>query len=204
MTETNHCGSGRRIAERSLLGRRCPEAGQGGIREGPSLLRKGPPTSGRRREGRARDERRRRDRRHAGRRPAPSRRQPDDRRAGGALPRPTVSTLTMPARISHDELLRRKRELRLRIGRSRRRIDRRLRATRDRAGELLSWRTYVVRYPAWALAAALGAGLAASAGFRPARISRWLGLSLVRHAMGGVQQRLWAELRADLERCTPT
>ena len=108
--------------------------------------------------------------------------------------------MTMPAPISDDELLRRKRELRLQIGRRRRRIDRRLRATRDGVWELLSWRTYVARYPACALAAALGAGLAASAGFRPARISRRLGLSLVRHAMDGVRQRLWTELRADLER----
>jgi hypothetical protein len=101
----------------------------------------------------------------------------------------------MPAQISDDELLRRKRELRLRIGRSRRRIDRRLRATQDGARRLLAWRTYVVRYPGWAMAAALGAGLAASAGLRPARMSRWLGLSLVRRALGGFQQGLWAELQ---------
>jgi hypothetical protein len=100
----------------------------------------------------------------------------------------------MPATIKHDELLRRKRELRLRVGRSRRRIDARLRASRDSTRQLLSWRTYVVRYPAWALAAAVGAGLAASAGLKPARMSRWLGLSLVRHALGGVRQQLWAEL----------
>ena len=103
--------------------------------------------------------------------------------------------MTTPAQTNHDELLRRKRELRLQIGRRRRRIDRRLRATRDRAQELLSWRTYVARYPAWALAAALGAGLVVSAGFRPARISRRLGLSLVRHAIHGVRQRLGSELR---------
>jgi hypothetical protein len=97
--------------------------------------------------------------------------------------------------LNDAELLRRKRELRLRIGRSRRRIDDRLRATQHRAGQLLSWRTYVVRYPAWALAAALGAGLAASSGLRRGRISRWLGLALVRHAMGGFQQHAWTELR---------
>ena len=102
--------------------------------------------------------------------------------------------MTMSARTSHDELLRRKRELRLQIGRRRRRIDRRLRATRDRAGELLSWRTYVARYPVLALAAALGAGLAASAGFKPGRVSRRLGLSLVRHAIHGARQRLGSEL----------
>ena len=109
----------------------------------------------------------------------------------------------MPAQIIDDDLLRRKRELRLRIGRSRRRIDRRLRATEDRARQLLAWRTYVVRYPAWGLAAALGAGLAASAGLKPARVSRWLGLALVRRSLGGFQQHLWAELQRIWTDSTP-
>jgi hypothetical protein len=100
----------------------------------------------------------------------------------------------MPARIIDDPLLRRKRELRLRIGRCRRRIDRRLRATEDRGRSLLSWRTYVARYPAWALAAAVGVGLTASAGLRPARIARWLGLSLVRQALGGIGQQFRVDL----------
>jgi hypothetical protein len=101
----------------------------------------------------------------------------------------------MSARIIDDELLCRKRELRLRIGRSRRRLNGRLRGAQDRTRQLLSWQTYVVRYPAWGLAAALGAGLAASAGLRSGWVSRWLGLSLVRQALGGFQQHLWAELR---------
>jgi len=102
-----------------------------------------------------------------------------------------------------DDLLRRKRELRLRIGRSRRRMDRRLRGTRDRAKELLSWRTYVIRYPGWAMATALGAGWAASAGLKPAALSRWLGLALVRHGLGGIQQRLWADLQRVWTDSTP-
>ena len=109
----------------------------------------------------------------------------------------------MPARIANHELVGRKRELRLRIGRSRRRIDRRLRGVRDRAGQLLSWRTYVVRYPAWGLAAALGAGMAVSAGLKPGRTLRWLGLSLVRHALGGFREHLWAELRRIWTDSTP-
>ncbi len=101
----------------------------------------------------------------------------------------------MPARITNDELLRRKRELHLRIGRSRRRIDGRLRASRDRGRELLSWRTYVVRYPGWALAAALGAGMAASSALRPARVTRWMGSTLLRRALGGLKQQFASELR---------
>ena len=101
----------------------------------------------------------------------------------------------MPSRTTPDDILCRKRELHLRIGRSRRRIDGRLRATRDSARQLLSWKTYVVRYPGWALAAALGAGMAASSALRPRRISRWLGYALVQKAFGGFQQQLWSELR---------
>jgi hypothetical protein len=93
-----------------------------------------------------------------------------------------------------DDILRRKRELHLRIGRSRRRIDGRLRAAKDHARRLLSWRTYAVRYPGWALAAALGAGMTASSVLQPGRIARWLGRSLMRQAFGGFQQQLWNEL----------
>lgn len=106
-------------------------------------------------------------------------------------------------RILDDQLLRRKRELRLRIGRSRRRIDGRLGAVGGRARQLVSWRTYVVRYPAWSLAAAFGVGMAASAGLKPGRWSRWLGLSLVRHALGGFQQHLSADLRQVWTDSTP-
>jgi hypothetical protein len=93
-----------------------------------------------------------------------------------------------------DDILRRKRELHLRIGRSRQRIDGRLRAAKDHARQLLSWRTYAVRYPGWALAAALGAGMTASSVLQPGRIARWLGRSLMRQAFGGFQQQLWNEL----------
>ena len=96
---------------------------------------------------------------------------------------------------ANDDILCRKRELHLRIGRSRRRIDGRLRAARDEARRLLSWRTYVARYPLWAMAAALGAGMTASSLLRPARIARWLGRSLMHQAFGGFQQQLWNELR---------
>lgn len=100
-----------------------------------------------------------------------------------------MSTLTHT-----DELLRRKRELHLRIGRSRRRIGRRLRAVGDDARRLVDWRTYVVRYPGWALAAALGTGMAASNALRPATVSRWLSRSLVHKALDGIRHGLTAEL----------
>ena len=101
----------------------------------------------------------------------------------------------MRASAANKDLLQRKRELRLRIGRSRRRIDGRLRAASDRAGELASWRTYAIRYPGWALVVALGAGLFASGGLPRRRASRWIGRSLVRHAIGRLRRRLWKELK---------
>jgi hypothetical protein len=92
------------------------------------------------------------------------------------------------------DLLQRKRDLRAKIGRLRRRLDGRLHSSRQHARQLLSWRTYVVRYPVWAMAAALGAGIAASTGLKPARLSRRLGFSLVRYAFAKFQQSLMAEL----------
>jgi hypothetical protein len=104
---------------------------------------------------------------------------------------------------TNDDILRRKRELHLRIGRSRRRIDGRLRATHDEARQLLSWRTYVARYPLWAMAAALGAGMTASSLLRPGRIARWLGRALIGQAFGGFQQQLWNEMRRVWTKSTP-
>jgi len=96
---------------------------------------------------------------------------------------------------TNDDILRRKRELHRRIGRSRRRIDRRLRGTKDHARQLLSWRTYAARYPGWALAAALGAGMTASSLLRPGRIARWAGRLMMSQAFGGFQQQIWNELQ---------
>jgi hypothetical protein len=96
---------------------------------------------------------------------------------------------------TNDAILRRKRALHLRIGRSRRRIDARFRATKDEVRQLTSWQTYVVRYPGWALAAALGVGMTAANILRPGRIASWLGHSLVHQAFGGFHQQLWNELQ---------
>jgi hypothetical protein len=104
---------------------------------------------------------------------------------------------------SSNDILRRKRELHARIARSRRRIDRRLRASKDRARELLSWRTYVVRHPGWALAAALGAGITASSLFQPKRMTRWLGGTLLRQAFAGLGQQISSELRRSWTESTP-
>ena len=98
------------------------------------------------------------------------------------------------------DLKRRKRELRLKIGRLRRRIDGHARAAQREGGRLLSWRTVVRRLPGNALLAAFGLGLAMAAGFSARSMARWLGLKMVRRAfseglrvVGAELQRVWAD-----------
>ena len=85
--------------------------------------------------------------------------------------------------------------LRLRIGRNRRRIDRRLRASGEQVRRLRSWTTYVRWRPGSAMQAAFGVGLALSAGFGARRWARWLGLRLVRDAWTQLRDALFHELR---------
>ena len=100
----------------------------------------------------------------------------------------------MPIRVVDAEREHRKRDLRLRIGRLRRRIDRRSHRAKHEARRLTSWRTYVKRYPSNAVTAALGVGLALSAGLSARRLSRWLGMRLIRRAIAGTMTQLKREL----------
>jgi hypothetical protein len=88
------------------------------------------------------------------------------------------------------------RDLRLRIGRLRRRIDSRLRATADEGRRLTSWRTYVARYTGSSIAVAFGAGLALAAGLSGTRLLRWVALRSIRQGMHGVGEGLVSELRS--------
>jgi len=101
----------------------------------------------------------------------------------------------MSSRVVDAERERRQRDLRLRIGRLRRRIDGRIRFAGREARRLVSWRTYVRSYPGYAVTAALGVGLAASAGLSTRRLWRWLGLRLLRRAADGAAGRFWQELK---------
>ncbi|MBN1589748.1 MAG: hypothetical protein JW888_09555 [Pirellulales bacterium] len=88
------------------------------------------------------------------------------------------------------------RRLRLRIGRLRRRIDGRLRATADEGRRLASWRTYVVRYTGSSMAVAFGAGLALAVGLSGPRWLRWAALRSMRQGMHGIGRSLARELRS--------
>ena len=95
----------------------------------------------------------------------------------------------------HLDAQRAKRDLRLRIARGRRRIDRRIRGLEREGRRLTSWRTYVRQYPAQALVAAAGLGLAASAGLARGW-PRWLGVQLTRRAVDRAIAKAWQELEA--------
>ena len=88
-----------------------------------------------------------------------------------------------------------RRELRLRIGRLRRRIDGRIRAAGHHAQQLVSWRDCVKRYPGYAVAAAFGIGLAASAGLKLGRIRRWLTARLLQNTVEQIGRQLYNELK---------
>lgn len=81
-------------------------------------------------------------------------------------------------------------QLRLRIGRNRRRIERRLRAAREQTRRLRSWTAWAKWRPGPMVQAAFGVGLALSAGLGARRWGRWLGLRLARNA--------WTQLRGSL------
>jgi len=94
-----------------------------------------------------------------------------------------------------------RRELRLRIARLRRRIDRRVRAVAAEGRRLASYRTYVRRHPGRAVLAALGIGVAAGLAVPGRRWPRHLGLRLLRRSaeklvadLGVELGGLWADL----------
>ena len=97
---------------------------------------------------------------------------------------------------SHSNDERTARQLRLRIGRLRRRIDNRLHAAADEGRRLTSWRTYVARYTGSSIAVAFGAGLALAAGLSGPRLLRWIALRSMRQGARGVADGLVSELRA--------
>lgn len=86
-----------------------------------------------------------------------------------------------------------KRELRGRIARSRRRIDRQLHALGRDARRLTSWRTYVKRFPGPTIASAFAAGFLASSG-RLRRVGgRWMVARIIEAAWNTVKSQLWDE-----------
>jgi hypothetical protein len=87
-----------------------------------------------------------------------------------------------------------KRRLRTESARLRRRIDTDLTGLRGEAAGLVSWRTYVRRFPVSMLAAAFGLGLIASAGLSPRRWSRWLGRGALTVALAGLRAGVFTEL----------
>jgi hypothetical protein len=106
----------------------------------------------------------------------------------------------MSSRVVDPQPEQRKRDLRLKIGRLRRRIDRHVRGSERELRRLASWQTYVRRFPGHAIVAAMGVGLALSSGLRPAQLARWISLGLARRVVdrtlrqiGDELHRIWAD-----------
>jgi hypothetical protein len=84
-----------------------------------------------------------------------------------------------------------KRELRLQIARQRRRIDRKVQLVQREAVHLVSWQTYLGRFPVLAVTL-LGAGLTALVSLRRKRWPQALELRLFRRVGGLLLRRLVA------------
>ena len=103
----------------------------------------------------------------------------------------------MAARRSIDvDLESKKRMLRAEAARLRRRIDRDLTGASLETRRLLSWQTYVKRYPLATLAGAFGVGLTASAVISRSNWKRWLAGKLFSAAVAGVKAGLVTEALA--------
>ena len=96
-----------------------------------------------------------------------------------------------------------KRRLRAAIARSRRRIDRRVRNSSKATGRLTSWKTYVERWPAVALAVGLGLGWILAAGLRPRFLVGLFGARLMREMSGRATDFLANELKSFWSDTTP-
>jgi len=96
-----------------------------------------------------------------------------------------------------------KRLLRRKIARLRRRIDGRVHGLESQKRRLTSWKTYVGRYPGYAVLAALGFGLTVSAGLGRGGWTRMLGLQLTRRAARHIVQGVFAELGAIWSEAAP-
>jgi hypothetical protein len=97
-----------------------------------------------------------------------------------------------------------KSELRVRIGRLRRRIDRHLRATADHGRRAVSWRSYAARYPGNLLLGALGLGLALSAGLSARRLTPWIGRRLLKQSLSQARKHVWREVERLWDDAEPT
>jgi hypothetical protein len=114
--------------------------------------------------------------------------------------------MSTPTRAPETPLPTDRREIRARIARLRRRIDGHLHRAEGHGRRLLSWRTYVTRYPLLAAGAALGLGLLVSARVKPNVLVRWFGRYMLRGAqvrmiglMGQEFAGLWDVLKSHLQ-----
>lgn len=99
--------------------------------------------------------------------------------------------------VEHEE---EKRALRAEAARLRRRIDRDLTGVSHEAGRLLSWQTYVKRYPLATLGGAFAVGLGVSAAISRSNWKRWVAGKLFSAAVAGIKAGVLTEVLAAWQR----
>lgn len=92
------------------------------------------------------------------------------------------------------------RDIRFRIGRLRRQIDRRMNTSRREGRRLTSLRTYAATFPGSVITTAFGAGMALALGVSGKRIFRVLGMFLMRRGMKGVGRGIKKEVEKEVVR----
>jgi len=100
----------------------------------------------------------------------------------------------MPANESDEARGLRRSEIRVRIARLRRRIDREVEHVVDRSMQWVALRGYVARYPARSLAAAAAAGMTAALALSKVRVPESFGVRLYDLATSGAWSCIWREL----------
>jgi ElaB/YqjD/DUF883 family membrane-anchored ribosome-binding protein len=107
---------------------------------------------------------------------------------------PDVSEVTKTSCESTTEKSVDIRTIRMRIGRTRRRMDRRVNNVEAQGRRLTSWKTYLAQFPISGLGIAFGFGLALTAGLSGRRLLRWAGMRIFRQSVGGFSRGLVDEL----------
>ncbi len=101
----------------------------------------------------------------------------------------------MSTKQQATQRLRERRDVRARIARLRRRIDRNTGRLADRSGQLLAWRSCVARHPAQSLLAATGVGFVLATMIEKVRFPAEAGAKLYDLATGAAWMGVWRHLR---------
>jgi hypothetical protein len=99
-------------------------------------------------------------------------------------------------RVVDADILRRKRQLRAEIARTREATQATLGALADEKRRLTSWKTYVRRFPWVAMVVSFAAGLWVSGARRKTKLPRTLAAGLIQWGIASARSGVWTDLLA--------